>query len=129
MEQIQQTVLYQSHLDAGGKMVDFAGWNMPIQYSDGIVAEHLATRKQAGLFDVSHMGRFQIGGSGAVEFLQRVLTNDCARLAVGQAHYTILANKTGGAIDDAFLYRLQEEVFLLVVNASNKNQDWKHLRQ
>ena len=129
MEQIQQTVLYQSHLDAGGKMVDFAGWNMPIQYSDGIVAEHLATRKQAGLFDVSHMGRFQIGGSGAVEFLQRVLTNDCARLAVGQAQYTILANKTGGAIDDAFLYRLQEEVFLLVVNASNKDKDWRHLQE
>jgi aminomethyltransferase len=129
MERIQHTVFYQSHINAGAKMVDFAGWQMPIQYPDGIVAEHLLTRKHAGLFDVSHMGRFQITGSGAVAFLQHVLTNDCAKLTAGQAQYTILANETGGAVDDAFLYCPKEGVFLLVVNASNKDKDWKHLQK
>ena len=129
MEQVQRTVFYQSHIDAGAKMVDFAGWQMPIQYADGIVGEHLATRKRAGLFDVSHMGRFWITGSGATAFLQHMLTNDAAKLAVGQAHYTILANETGGAVDDAFLYCPQEGVFLLVVNASNKDKDWVHLQK
>ncbi|MHC4761593.1 MAG: glycine cleavage system aminomethyltransferase GcvT [Planctomycetota bacterium] len=129
MERIQQTVFYQSHINAGAKMVDFAGWKMPIQYPDGIVTEHLTTRKHAGLFDVSHMGRFQISGSGAMAFLRHVLTNDCAKLTPGQAHYTILANETGDAVDDAFLYCLEEGVFLLVVNASNKDKDWKHLQQ
>ena len=100
MERIQQTVFYQSHINAGAKMVDFAGWQMPIQYPDGIVAEHLLTRKHAGLFDVSHMGRFQITGSGGSNFLHQVLTNDCAKLAPGQAQYTILANETGGAVDE-----------------------------
>ena len=129
MERIQQTVFYQSHINAGAKMVDFAGWKMPIQYPDGIVTEHLTTRKHAGLFDVSHMGRFQISGTGAMAFLRHVLTNDCAKLTPGQAHYTILANETGDAVDDAFLYCLEEGVFLLVVNASNKDKDWKHLQQ
>ena len=129
MEQVQRTVFYQSHVDADAKMVDFAGWQMPIQYSDGIVSEHLLTRRGAGLFDVSHMGRFQITGPGAVAFLQYVLTNDCAKLAVGQAQYTILANESGGAVDDAFLYCPEEGSFLLVVNASNKDKDWKHLQR
>ncbi len=129
MERIQQTVFYQSHVDAGGKMVDFAGWRMPIQYSNGIVTEHLATRKHAGLFDVSHMGRFQITGGGAVAFLQHVLTNDCAKLTPGQAQYTILANESSGAVDDAFLYCPEEGAFLLVVNASNKDKDWAHLQE
>lgn len=127
-EQVKRTFFYDRHVAFGGKMVDFAGWEMPIQYSQGIVAEHLATRKQAGLFDVSHMGRFRLTGSGAPAFLRRVLTNDCERLAVGSAHYTILANETGGAIDDAFLYRPAADKYLLVVNASNKDKDWSHLQ-
>lgn len=110
-------------------MVDFAGWQMPIQYPQGIVAEHLTTRKHAGLFDVSHMGRFSLTGDGAPAFLRHVLTNDCEKLTAGQAQYTILANDTGGAIDDAFLYRLTAEKFLLVVNASNKEKDWAHLQE
>ncbi len=129
MEQVQRTVFYPSHIDAGAKMVDFAGWRMPIQYADGIVAEHLATRRHTGLFDVSHMGRFQITGSGATAFLQHTLTNDAAKLAVGRAHYTILANAAGGAIDDVFLYCPEEGRFLLVVNASNKEKDWAHLQK
>ena len=99
-------------------MVDFSGWQMPIQYAEGIVAEHLTTRRHSGLFDVSHMGRFHVSGSGAAAFLRHVLTNDCEKLVVGQAHYTMIANETGGAVDDAFLYRPDEEKYLLVVNAS-----------
>jgi aminomethyltransferase len=127
MERIQHTVFYQSHINAGAKMVDFAGWQMPIQYPDGIVTEHLSTRKHAGLFDVSHMGRFLVCGPGASAFLRHVLTNDCEKLAVGQAQYTILANETGGAIDDAFLYKTAPTDYLLVVNASNANKDFDYL--
>lgn len=128
MEQTKKTPLFDNHTSADARMVDFSGWQMPIQYADGIVAEHLATRKHAGLFDVSHMGRFQLTGGNAAAFLRYVLTNDADRLPVGQAHYTMLANEQGGAIDDAFLYRLGQESFLLVVNASNKDKDWQHLQ-
>ena len=105
-------------------MVDFAGWEMPVQYGSGIVAEHLATRRNAGLFDVSHMGRFRFRGSGAETALGRVLTNDPAALAPGRAHYTFIANERGGAEDDAYLYRLGQDDFLLVVNASNRAHDF-----
>jgi aminomethyltransferase len=128
MEQIKRTAFFDQHIDLNARMVDFSGWQMPIQYTEGIVAEHLATRKHAGLFDVSHMGRFLLYGSGRKAFLRHVLTNDCNNLAVGQAHYTMLANKSGGAIDDAFLYRPSEDTFILVVNASNKDKDWEHLQ-
>jgi aminomethyltransferase len=101
---------------------------MPIQYPQGIVAEHLATRRSAGLFDVSHMGRFQIRGRGAVPFLQAHLTNNVLNLTPGQSQYTILANPDGGAIDDAYLYQLAEGSYLLVVNASNALKDWQYLR-
>jgi len=114
---MKQTPFFEKHTACGARMVEFSGWQMPIQYPDGIVAEHLATRKHAGLFDVSHMGRFHVSGAGAPAFLRYALTNDCDRLAVGHAHYTMLANEEGGAIDDAFLYRLSQEAFLLVVNA------------
>ena len=109
-------------------MVDFGGWDMPIQYPAGILQEHLATRKRAGLFDVSHMGRFRVAGRGALPFLQRVLTNNAAALAVGKSHYSILANANGGAIDDAYLYRFTDGEFLLVVNAANRQKDWNHLQ-
>ena len=125
---MKNTPFVDRHAALGAKMVDFSGWQMPIQYSEGIVAEHLATRKGAGLFDVSHMGRFRVTGGGAGAFLNHVLTNDCSKLAVGQAQYTILANEAGGAIDDAFLYYPAEGKYLLVVNASNKDKDWGHLQ-
>jgi len=105
-------------------MVDFAGWEMPVQYRSGIVAEHLATRRNAGLFDVSHMGRFRFRGAGAETALGRVLTNDPAALTPGRAHYTFIANERGGAEDDAYLYRLAADDFLLVVNASNRAHDF-----
>lgn len=126
---MKRTIFYLNHVAAGARIVDFAGWEMPIQYPGGIIQEHLTTRKAAGLFDVSHMGRFEIAGAGAREFLRYVLTNDAAALPVGMAHYTLIANEQGGAIDDAFLYRFYEDRWLLVVNASNKEKDWAHLEK
>jgi aminomethyltransferase len=123
----RRTPLHDRHVALGAKMVDFAGWDMPLNYPTGVVAEHLATRRRAGLFDVSHMGRFSVAGPGALAFLQSALTNDAAALEVGRSHYTLLSNETGGAIDDAYLYRFVENEYLLVVNASNREKDWAHL--
>jgi aminomethyltransferase len=125
---LARTLFYQRHVEAGARMVEFGGWDMPVQYPSGIVEEHLATRRHAGLFDVSHMGRFIIGGPGAVPFLQFALTNNCAGLDVGEAQYTIIPTATGGAVDDAYLYRFVEDEYLLVVNASNRQKDWDHFQ-
>ena len=125
---MEKTILHDRHLALKAQMVDFGRWDMPIQYPAGILQEHLATRKRAGLFDVSHMGRFRVAGRGALPFLQRVLTNNAAALAVGKSHYSILANANGGAIDDAYLYRFTDGEFLLVVNAANRQKDWNHLQ-
>ncbi|HSE59963.1 MAG TPA: glycine cleavage system aminomethyltransferase GcvT [Nitrospiraceae bacterium] len=118
---MQRTPLYTAHVSAGGRMVDFARWEMPIQYS-GVVDEYQAVRSRAGLFDVSHMGRIGVRGSGAVPFLQRVATNDVAALSPLQAHYSMLCNERGGIKDDIFVYRLAEDEFLLCVNASNREK-------
>jgi aminomethyltransferase len=107
-------------------MVEFGGWEMPVHYAAGILQEHLATRGRAGLFDVSHMGRFRICGRGALRFLQHVLTNNAAALEVGEAQYTMIPNAAGGAMDDAYLYRFLPEEYLLVVNASNRLKDWDY---
>jgi aminomethyltransferase len=124
-EQLRKTVFYDKHLEHGAKIVEFAGWEMPIQYGKGIVHEHLATRKAAGLFDVSHMGRFVFRGD-SLPFLQHVLSNNAAALEVGQSQYTFIPNETGGAIDDAYLYRFIEDEYLLVVNATNRKKDCEH---
>jgi aminomethyltransferase len=129
MTQLQKTVFHPRHVSLGAQMVDFGGWEMPIQYPGGIVAEHLATRKQVGIFDVSHMGRFRIGGASALAFVQHVLTNNAAALEVDQSQYTLIPNEAGGAIDDAYLYRFEPDAFLLVVNAANREKDWNHLNE
>jgi aminomethyltransferase len=108
-------------------MMAFSGWEMPLSYPTGVVAEHLATRRHSGLFEVSHMGRFSVSGPGALAFLRRVLTNDAAALEVGESHYTLLANGIGGAVDDAWLYRFDAREYLLVVNAANREKDWTRL--
>ena len=123
---MKHTVLHPIHVAAGARLVDFSGWEMPVQY-EGILAEHLATRRSAGLFDVSHMGRFAVGGPDALPFLRGALTNDARTLSVGRAQYTLLANERGGAVDDAYLYRFREDEFLLVVNAGNRERDWSRL--
>jgi aminomethyltransferase len=111
---------------AGAQMVPFGGWEMPVQYKDGIIKEHLACRKGAGLFDVSHMGRFIVKGNNALAFLQRVLTNSAAALQVEESQYTMVPDETGGAVDDAYLYRFEEDWFLLVVNAANRLKNLAH---
>ncbi|MGI9336553.1 MAG: glycine cleavage system aminomethyltransferase GcvT [Gammaproteobacteria bacterium] len=121
------TVLYDWHVEHRARMVDFGGWDMPVQYPSGIIAEHLATRRGAGLFDVSHMGRYRLTGKDAERYADRVLTNSAPALQPGQAHYTFIATETGGAVDDAYLYRLGAQDFLLVVNASNRPKDWAWL--
>ncbi len=130
MSRPQRTLFYERHKALGARIVEFGGWDMPVQYASGPVKEHLATRKDAGLFDVSHMGRFLIRGRRAPAFLQHVLTNNAAALEGGPtgAQYTIIANETGGAVDDAYLYRFVKGEYLLVVNAANRRKDWEHLR-
>jgi aminomethyltransferase len=130
MGELKRTIFYDRHLDLGAKMVEFGGWEMPIFYPTGIVEEHLATRKRAGLFDVSHMGRFILKGRGALRFLQHVLSNNAEALdiRVTGAQYTIIPNETGGAVDDAYLYRFVEMEYLLVVNAANREKDWSHFQ-
>jgi aminomethyltransferase len=128
MAEALRTVFYDRHVAAGAKIVEFGGWDMPLQY-EGILQEHLATRKGAGLFDVSHMGRFFISGEQALPFLQHVLTNNAASLDVGLGQYTMIPSETGGAIDDAYLYRFVDDEYLLVVNAANRAKDWNHLER
>ena len=127
MEDLKKTVLYQDHVAAGATMVDFGGWDMPVQYPGGIVAEHLYTRSFCSLFDVSHMGRILIEGPQRLEFLQHVVTSNVAALELGMAQYCIIPDEDGSAIDDAYLYRFEEEKILLVVNAANIDKDKKHL--
>jgi len=117
-----RTPLYSEHIAAGGRMVDFAGWEMPVQYS-GILAEHKAVREEAGVFDISHMGEFLVSGPESETWLDLLLTNRVAALPVGQAHYSLLLNERGGVIDDLIVYRNGAAEFLLVVNASMIDED------
>ncbi len=126
MASLKKTILFDHHVSLGAQMVEFGGWDMPIQYPAGIISEHLFTRKNAGIFDVSHMGRIVFRGKDALPFLQHVLTNNAAALSVNESQYTIIANPAGGAIDDAYLYRFAEDEYLLVVNASNRDRDLAH---
>jgi aminomethyltransferase len=122
-----RTSLFESHVALGAKMVPFAGWEMPVQYT-GIVPEHQAVRKAVGVFDISHMGQFIISGDGAQAFVNRALTNDVSELEIGQGQYSLMLNEAGGVIDDLILYRTTRKEFFLVVNASMIEVDWAHLR-
>ena len=126
MSELKLTPLHDTHVAAGATMVDFGGWEMPIQYPSGIVAEHLNTRRNCGIFDVSHMGRLIIEGPDRVAFLQKVLSSNVEALAVGRAQYCIIPAPDGSAVDDAYLYRFEEDRYLLVVNASNTDKDLAH---
>lgn len=129
MSELKRTQLYDVHVSAGATMVDFGGWEMPIQYPSGIIAEHLYTRQVCSLFDVSHMGRLLIEGPQRKEFLQHVLTSNVSALDLNMAQYCIIPNKNGGAVDDAYLYLFQEDNYLLVVNAANIDKDLEHLNR
>ncbi len=121
---MKNTPFTQKHIALGAKMAEFAGYNMPISYS-GINDEHTAVRKNAGVFDVSHMGEFILKGEHALDLIQRVTSNDASKLKAGQAQYSCLPNETGGIVDDLLVYCIEEnKVYMLVVNASNIEKDW-----
>jgi aminomethyltransferase len=121
---LQKTALNPVHRKLGARMVPFAGWDMPVEYA-GIVAEHMAVRTRAGLFDVSHMGRFEVAGRGALELLQSLTPNDVARLQPGQAHYSALLNARAGMIDDLVVHKIADDRYLLCVNAGRRSVDWE----
>ncbi|HXR46228.1 MAG TPA: glycine cleavage system aminomethyltransferase GcvT [Candidatus Limnocylindrales bacterium] len=119
---LNRTPLFTAHQQLGAKLIDFGGWEMPVQYTS-IVEEHLAVRQAAGIFDISHMGEVTVSAAAAADFLNRTLTNDVRKLASGQGQYTLMCNERGGAIDDLYVYRLCDEVYLLIVNASRVKAD------
>jgi aminomethyltransferase len=123
--QLKRTPLNDAHRQLGGRMVDFGGWDMPVQYPAGTIEEHLRTRTRAGLFDVSHMGEIDVRGSDAIPFVNRLTSNDVTKLVDGQAQYTALTTPSGTVIDDLLVYRLSADHLLLVVNASTTDKDWE----
>lgn len=127
-DDLKRTPLYEEHRRLDARMVSFAGYEMPVQYPAGIVAEHQAVRRKAGLFDVSHMGEFEVRGGDALGLVQYVTTNDASKLEVGQAQYSILCQEDGAAIDDCLVYRLADR-YMIVVNAANREQDLAWMRK
>src|SRR5512139_1359948 len=126
MAELRKTPLHDVHRASGAKMVPFGGWDMPVEYS-GLIAEHMAVRTAAGLFDVSHMGQFEVEGEGALAFLQRTTSNNVAKLVDGQAQYSALPMPSGCPVDDIIVYRRSARRFLVVVNAANVEKDWQGL--
>jgi len=120
---LKRTALFAEHQSLGGRLIDFGGWELPVQYS-GVMDEHKACREAAGLFDVSHMGEFHVEGNDSPAFLNYLLTNDIGKLAVHQAQYTLMCNPEGGLVDDLVVYRRGDTRFLVVVNASNTDKDF-----
>jgi aminomethyltransferase len=125
---LHRTPLYDRHVAAGGRMVPFAGWELPVQY-EGVIPEHRAVREDFGVFDVSHMGELEVEGVRAEELLQGLLSNDLQKVGVGQAQYTLLTNEQGGILDDLIAYRIEQYRWLLIVNASNRESDFRWLKE
>ena len=123
---MKNTALSKTHEALGAKMVPFAGFNMPVSY-EGVNAEHETVRTGVGVFDVSHMGEFLISGSNALDLIQKVTSNDASKLTIGKAQYSCFPNENGGIVDDLIVYRIKEDQYLLVVNASNIEKDWNHI--
>src|SRR3954467_3321983 len=128
MQTLRRTPLYDRHLAAGARMVPFAGWEMPVQY-EGVIPEHRAVRTDCGVFDVSHMGELEVEGMRAEELLQGLLSNDLGKVAVGGAQYPLLPNERGGILDDLIAYRIEPYRWLLIVNASNRESDFRWLKE
>jgi len=122
-----KTPLYDRHVAAGGKMVPFAGYLMPINYNTSIQEEHLNVRNNVGIFDVSHMGEFIVEGPQALDLIQSITSNDASKLKTGQAQYSCMPNDQGGIVDDLIVYRLAEDKYMMVVNAANLEKDWNWL--
>jgi glycine cleavage system T protein (aminomethyltransferase) len=128
VQTLHRTPLYESHRALGARMVPFAGWEMPVQY-EGVIPEHRAVRRDCGVFDVSHMGEFEVEGPKARELLQSLLSNDLDRIEPGRAQYTLLTNEQGGIIDDLIAYRLEAGRYLLIVNAANRDADFQWIKE
>jgi len=126
--QLKKTPLNNAHRQLGGRMVDFGGWDMPVQYPAGTIEEHLRTRTHAGLFDVSHMGEIDVRGRDAIAFVNRITSNDVTKLIDGQAQYTALTTPEGTVIDDLLVYRFSEDHLFLVVNAGTTEKDWEWIQ-
>jgi len=125
---IKKTALHHIHVSLGAKMIPFAGYDMPVRYSS-LIEEHMAVRKSIGVFDVSHMAEFLLEGPSALKLIQRISSNDASSLITGKAQYSCMPNDSGGIIDDMITYKLDEEKYLLVVNASNTEKDWNWIQQ
>ena len=128
MEELKKTPLYETHVALGGRMVDFGGWALPVQYA-GIVEEHKAVRERVGLFDVSHMGEARITGRDAFAYLQNLLTNDITSMTPGRCRYSMMCYETGGTVDDVLVYQYAQDDYLLVINAGNTAKDIAWFRQ
>jgi aminomethyltransferase len=126
--QLKKTPLNNAHRQLGGRMVDFGGWDMPVQYPAGTIEEHLRTRTRAGLFDVSHMGEISVRGRDAIAFVNRITSNDVTKLVDGQAQYTALTTPEGTVVDDLLVYRFGEDDLFLVVNAGTTEKDWEWIK-
>lgn len=126
--EVKNVALNDLHVKLGGKMVSFAGFNMPVRYSSDI-DEHKCVREKVGVFDVSHMGEFFVSGTGALALIQKVTSNDASKLEKGQAQYSCFPNETGGIVDDLIVYKLEEAEYMLVVNASNIEKDWNWIKK
>ena len=124
---VKDIALAKIHNALGAKMVPFAGYNMPVSY-EGVNAEHETVRNAVGVFDVSHMGEFLIDGEHALDLIQKVSSNDASKLTIGKAQYSCLPNDDGGIVDDLIIYKIKEESYLLVVNASNIEKDWSWIQ-
>jgi aminomethyltransferase len=126
MQTLRRTPLHSRHVALGARMVPFAGWEMPVQY-EGVIQEHRAVRTDAGVFDVSHMGELEVAGPAARDLLQGALSNDVDRIQPGQAQYSLITNESGGIVDDVIVYRLDDDRYLVVVNAANREVDFEWL--
>ena len=124
VQELKKTALTDVHTELGAKMVSFAGYNMPVQYT-GVMAEHQTVREAVGIFDVSHMGQFILKGEEALDLIQRVTSNDASKLVDGKVQYSCFPNEDGGIIDDLLVYRIDEKAYMMVVNASNIEKDWE----
>ena len=120
---LKDIALKEKHIELGAKMVPFAGFNMPLQYT-GLTDEHLNVRSNVGVFDVSHMGEFMVTGDGALELIQRITSNDVAKLVPGKVQYSCFPNNDGGIVDDLLVYQMGEKEYMLVVNGANVDKDW-----
>lgn len=124
-----KTALYDRHLKSDGKMVPFAGYILPVQYKSGVIEEHMAVRQKAGLFDVSHMGEVLLSGKDALSNINYIFTNDFTNMKPGKVRYSPMCNESGGVVDDLLVYKINDEKFLVVVNASNRHKDVEHIKK